>query len=74
MFLKLEFLKAYDMMEWDFLFGTMMEIGLLAAFNNFMALLFKDASASVKINRALSDSFSIERGVGQGYPLEVKAC
>jgi hypothetical protein len=61
-FLKLDFLKAYDMIEWDFLFDSMEAIGLPAAFNRLVALLFKNASANVKVNGALSESFRIERG------------
>jgi hypothetical protein len=50
------------MIEWDFLFDSMEAIGLPAAFNRLVALLFKNASANVKVNGALSESFRIERG------------
>jgi hypothetical protein len=69
LFLKLDFSKAYDMLEWDFLFEAMVAIGLPAVFLKFVSLLFKNATANVKVNGALSESFKIERGVRQGCPL-----
>jgi hypothetical protein len=44
-------------------------MGFPAGFNKLVALLFKDASASVKVNGVLSESFKIERGMRQGCAL-----
>jgi hypothetical protein len=68
-FLKLDFSKAYDMVDWDFLFSAMSEMGFLGEFINMEQLLFIDAEVCVKVNGSLSDSFSIKRGVRQGCPV-----
>lgn len=48
--LKLDFSKAYDMVEWPFLFRTMEALGFLGEFIAMTQLLFLDATANVKIN------------------------
>jgi hypothetical protein len=68
-FLKLDFYKAYDMVDWGFLFRAMAELGFLDEFIRWTKLLFSDAPASVKLNGASSPAFAIERGVRQGCPL-----
>jgi hypothetical protein len=68
-FLKLDFSKAYDMVEWDFLFGAISGMGFPDEFIKMVQLLFTDAEACVKVNGSLFDSFSIKRGVRQGCPL-----
>jgi hypothetical protein len=72
LFLKLDFSKAYDMVDWDFLFGAMGAMGAMGfpgEFINFLKLLFRDATACDKVNGSLSESFRIERGVRQGCPV-----
>jgi hypothetical protein len=49
-FLKLDFSKAYDMVNWTFMFQAMLAIGLPEEFNSMVKLLFQDATAIVKIN------------------------
>ena len=68
-FLKLDFLKAYDMVDWGFLFRTMAEFGLSEEFISWTKLLFRDATTSVKVNGSPSPAFAIERRVRQGCPL-----
>jgi exonuclease III len=50
LFLKLDFSKAYDMVDWDFLFGAMVIMGFPGEFISMVKLLFKDAAACVKVN------------------------
>lgn len=69
LFLKLDFSKAYDMVDWDFIFLVMASMGFPQAFINMVKLLFRDVSATVKVNGSPSSSFKIERGVRQGLPL-----
>ena len=68
-FLKLDFSEAYDMVDWGFVFRAMVEFGLLGEFIIWTKLLFRDATASVKINGSMSPAFVIERGVRQGCSL-----
>lgn len=50
LFLKLDFSKAYDMVEWRFLFNTLTAFGFPTRFIEIVKLLFHDACASVKVN------------------------
>ena len=65
-FLKLDFSKAYYMVDWGFLLRAMADFGIPKEFIAWTKLLFRDASASVKINGSSSPAFAIERGVRQG--------
>jgi hypothetical protein len=69
-FLKLKFLKAYDKVDWQFLFGSMVNFSLPEEFMDMTKLLFSDAEAEVKVNGFPSPSFKILRGVHQGCPLQ----
>jgi hypothetical protein len=68
-FLKLDFSKAYDMVDWPFLFQAMEKMGFPEGFIDMVKLLFYEASAFVKVNTSQSAAFQIERGVRQGCPL-----
>lgn len=65
-FLKLEFLKAYDMVDWGFLFSTMAKLGIPLEFIDMTKLLFHDATPSVKVNGVLCAPFGITRGCDKG--------
>lgn len=66
LFLKLDFSKAYDMVEWGCLFRIMQKMGFPAEFIHLVSLLFQDAAAVLKGNGTSSPIFNIERGVRQG--------
>lgn len=46
LFLKRDFTKAYDMVEWDFMFRAMRVMGFSHEFVIMVKLLFQDVSAS----------------------------
>jgi len=69
LFLKLDFSKAYAMVDHGFLSQAMLTMGFPSSFVDITMLLFQDANATVKINGSLSPSFPIIRGVRQGCPL-----
>jgi hypothetical protein len=58
-FLKLDFSKAYDMVDLTFLYEVMQKFGFPKEFVEMSKLLFKDAAACVKVNGALTTSFDI---------------
>ena len=62
-FLKLDFSKAYDMVEWQCLYKIMEKLGFPQVFIRMVSLLFYDASACVKLNGEPSPYFPIQRGV-----------
>lgn len=68
-FLKLDFSKAYDTVDWDFLFRIVTRLGFPDEFLTMVRLLFVGASGQVNVNGKLSPAFDIERGVRQGCPL-----
>lgn len=68
-FLKLDFSKAFDRVDWPFLFNIMSRMGFPPGFINMVRLTMSDAEASININETILPSFKIERGIRQGCPL-----
>ena len=68
-FLKLDFSKAFDRVDWRFLFLIMTRMGFPFSFINLVKLTLNDACAAINVNGQVSPSFPIERGVRQGCPL-----
>jgi hypothetical protein len=62
LFLKLDFSKAYDMVDWDFLFATIERMGFPVEFTSMIKIFFQDVVACVKANGSLSSSFEIGKG------------
>lgn len=58
-FLRLDFSKAYDRVDWCFLFGAMVKLGIPGEFIAMTRLFFQDAQASVKVNGSESPLFAI---------------
>jgi hypothetical protein len=68
-FLKLDFSKAYDRVDLEFLFLVMERLGFPIEFVKMTKLLFFEVGASVSINGNLTQKFPISQGVRQGCPL-----
>ena len=62
-FLKLDFSKAYDMVEWQCMYKFLEKLGFSQVFIKMVSLLFHDASAYVKLNGEPSPYFPIQRGI-----------
>ena len=58
-FLKLDFSKAYDMVDWQCMYKIMEKLGFPQVFIKMVSLLFHDASACVKLNSVPSPYFPI---------------
>jgi hypothetical protein len=67
--LKLDFSKAYDKVEWMFLFESMFMIRIGIFFVNMTKLLYNGATTSISINGKTFETFVIKKGVRQGWPL-----
>lgn len=67
--LKLDFAKAYDSVNWHFLFQALTRMGIPKTLVTIVKLLLEDASATVSINGMCTSEFPIQRGVRQGCPL-----
>lgn len=61
--------KAFDRVEWDFLFEVMDRFGLGSGFISWVKLLYSSPVASVQTNNTFSPPFHLQRGTRQGCPL-----
>ncbi|KAL3687195.1 hypothetical protein R1sor_013504 [Riccia sorocarpa] len=68
-FVKLEFMKAYDRVAHGFLWDTLLVMGVGRETLNRIQGLVSGGSSEVHINGNFTETFSIERGVRQGCPL-----
>ena len=65
----LDFKKAFDSLEWDFLFQTLKKFNFGDEFIHWVRVLYHNPTAKIKNNNFLSDEFRLARGVRQGCPL-----
>ena len=67
--LSLDAEKAFDRVEWRFLFYTLGKFGLGSNFISWVKLLYSSPRASVHVNGINSDQFALFRGTRQGCPM-----
>lgn len=67
--LSLDAEKAFDRVEWKYLFYILEKFGFSSDFIAWIKLLYASPVASVKVNGIKSDSFTLSRGSRQGCPL-----
>lgn len=58
--------KAFDQLSWEFIFHTFKAFGFQDKFIDVLTAMYKNPQAVVKVNEALSESFSLHHGVRQG--------
>ena len=61
--------KAFDRVEWEFLFCTLECMGFGPSFCKWVQTLYAGVQSSVIVNGHLSGFFNLQRGVRQGCPL-----
>jgi len=61
--------KAFDRVEWDFLFATLSKFGFGTRFIAWIRLLYASPLASVHTNKFRSEYFPLNRSTRQGCPL-----
>ena len=61
--------KAFDRVDWNFLFRTLSHLGFGHSFISWVRLLYSGISSAVLLNGYTSDPFFPSRGVRQGCPL-----
>ena len=69
--LQLDFEKAFDSVEWDFLFATLEKFGFGQGFISWIKCCYTDIVSCVMNNGYSSEWFQLSRGVRQGCPLSV---
>lgn len=67
--LSLDAEKAFDRVEWDFLFSTLSRFGFGPQYISLIKLLYAQPKASVRTNNMDSSFFSLHRSTRQGCPL-----
>jgi len=65
----LDFQKAFDSVEWDFMFATLKRFNFGDMFIKWISVLYNKPLATVKLNGCLSTTFELKRGVRQGCPV-----
>ena len=65
----LDFEKAFDSIEWNFLFKVLDKLNFGHDFKNWIQTFYCDTTSCVANNGYASDFFKLERGVRQGCPL-----
>lgn len=67
--LSLDAQKAFDMVEWEYLWMVLIAFGIGPGFITWLKLLYKDPRARLRINGTMSPAFPLSRGTRQGCPL-----
>ncbi len=67
--LSLDQMKAFDRVNWNFLFKTLESFGFGPQFISYIKTLYSNISSRVKVNGYISAPFTLGRGVRQGCPL-----
>ncbi len=65
----LDFFKAFDMTEHNFMFRTLELFGFGENFINLVKLIYKDTNSTVILPHGMSPRFSIDKGIKQGCPI-----
>lgn len=65
----LDFEKAFDSVEWDFIHETLIRFNFGDTFIKWVKTLYNDAQAKIKNHGWLSKNISIKRGIRQGCPV-----
>jgi hypothetical protein len=67
--LLLDFEKAFDRIEWNFLFTALEKLGFKDIWIRWVSSLYKEATSAIKMNGELGPDFQLARSVRQGCPL-----
>jgi len=67
--LLLDFEKAFDRIEWHFLFITLEKLGFEGTWIRWVRSLYIEASSAIKVNGVIGSDFQLARSMRQGCPL-----
>ena len=65
----IDYEKAFDMVEWDFLFNSLKAFNFGEVFIKWIRLLYNRISSCTTNNGFLSQNFQLSRGIRQGCPI-----
>ena len=69
--ISLDFFKAIDRVDWDFIFSALQKFGYGDKFIYMIKVVYISIQSKNKINGFLSDSFTLMQAVRQGCPLSI---
>ena len=58
--------KAFDMINWDFLYKTLSVVGFHPKFVNWVRIIYRNPKPRVRVNECCSEFFDLQRLVRQG--------
>jgi len=67
--LLLDFEKAFDKIEWSFLFEALAKFGFYPKWIRWVSSLYTSTSSTIKLNGVEGSAFPLARSVRQGWPL-----
>jgi hypothetical protein len=67
--LLLDFEKAFDKIEWSFLFKALTKLGFCPKWVSWVSSFYTSASSTIKLNGVVGSAFPLARSVRQGCPL-----
>ena len=67
----LDFGKAFNSVDWKFLFKVLRAFGFGLAECQWISTFYKDIKSSVTVNGHLAQGFAIQRGCRQGDPISL---
>jgi mannosylglycoprotein endo-beta-mannosidase len=67
--LLLDFEKAFDRIEWGFLFRALEQLGFSQTWVHWVTSLYREATSAIKVNGVPGPVFQLARSVRQGCPL-----
>lgn len=65
----LDFRKAFDTIEHNFIFNSLKKFGFGQRFISFIKVLYTDINSSISLSSGTSQRFNISRGIRQGCPI-----
>ena len=69
--LQIDFEKAFDSVDWNFIDKTLVKFKFGADFRKWVRILYNDSQSAVTNNGFITQFFNLQRGVRQGCPLSV---
>ncbi len=69
MLLLLDFEKAFDRIEWGFLFRALEQLGFSQTWVHWVTSLYREATSTIKVNGVPGPVFQLARSVRHGCPL-----